>query len=916
MNAFPSLLMLLIVLVSLAPDGVQGQASSFSYQGQLRQSGEPFTGMADLEFRMYDQLSGGSQIGSPQSLNAVPVEDGLFQVELDFGTAAFDGSDRYLEVRVDGAPLIPRQKVTATPYALLATGLASGSVGGGSVDPTEVQLRVAGTCPAGEYVQEVNQNGSVECGVDDCGSGDITAVNAGNGLVGGGDAGDVELQIDPNAIWSRSGNSAQVGDVLGTANNEALRLIADGQVILELRNTSVGSVQAPNIKAGSEANLLPSLYGGAVIAGGGGDPSQANCGFSSDPCVNRINGDFAVISGGRANFADAFGVVGGGDDNLAAERSVVSGGEQNRSFGAFSAILGGTGNVADAQYAIAVGGFENQSNGAGSFTGGGGGNTANGETSTIAGGADNTASGTFSTISGGSENTVSAGESTVSGGRNNAASGFSSTISGGQFNQADGSASTVGGGNQNDALADSSTISGGSENLSSGIRSTVSGGLRNDASGESSTISGGQDNTANGLRSTVGGGRLNVASALASTVSGGEGNRASGILSTVSGGEFNEASGTSSTVSGGGGNCAGGNRSWAGGLLAKVRPEAGASFPATTACDGVATSGDSNGDEGTFVWADHTFTDFVSTGPDQFLVRAAGGVGLGTNSPDAQLHVTESVNANAGNSSAHVAIIENTSASTGGGPDVLALKTSMAVPDSAANFITFFDGSDNPIGRIEGDGAGGIVFASGGADFAEWLPKRDPDETIEPGDVVGWHADGISRDTRGALRVMVVSTQPIVAGNAPPEDQLDQWTRVGFIGQVPVRVRGPVEAGNWVVASGERDGTGIARSPEGLSPDQLRRVIGQALESNARKGEHRINVAIGLGAHEPYSEALVRLHARNTKLQKRLVDAEDRFETRLEVVERQQRHELTALRQELALLRELVAPRVAQKVNR
>jgi len=41
----------------------------------------------------------------------------------------------------DGASLIPRQKVTAPPYALLATGLASGSVGGGSIDPTEVQLR-------------------------------------------------------------------------------------------------------------------------------------------------------------------------------------------------------------------------------------------------------------------------------------------------------------------------------------------------------------------------------------------------------------------------------------------------------------------------------------------------------------------------------------------------------------------------------------------------------------------------------------------------------------------------------------------------------------------------------------------------------------------------------------------------------
>ena len=162
---------------------------------------------------------------------------------------------------------------------------------------------------------------------------------------------------------------------------------------------------------------------------------------------------------------------------------------------------------------------------------------------------------------------------------------------------------------------------------------------------------------------------------------------------------------------------------------------------------------------------------------------------------------------------------------------------------------------------------------------------------------------------------MAVSTQPIVAGNAPPEDELDQWARIGFIGQVPVRVRGPVNAGDWIVASGQQDGTGTARSPESLRPEQLGRVIGQALESNDSEGEQRINVAVGLGAHEPFGQALARLQARNTQLQQRLAEAEEGFETRLAAVEDRQAQELTALRHELALLRELVAPRVAQEVN-
>lgn len=45
---------------------------------------------------------------------------------------------------------------------------------------------------------------------------------------------------------------------------------------------------------------------------------------------------------------------------------------------------------------------------------------------------------------------------------------------------------------------------------------------------------------------------------------------------------------------------------------------------------------------GAFVWGDNTFADFASTGNNQFLIRAGGGVGVGTNAPAAQLHVSSS----------------------------------------------------------------------------------------------------------------------------------------------------------------------------------------------------------------------------------------------------------------------------------
>ena len=37
--------------------------------------------------------------------------------------------------------------------------------------------------------------------------------------------------------------------------------------------------------------------------------------------------------------------------------------------------------------------------------------------------------------------------------------------------------------------------------------------------------------------------------------------------------------------------------------------------------------------QGAFVWGDSTFADIASTANNQFLIRAAGGVGIGTNNP-------------------------------------------------------------------------------------------------------------------------------------------------------------------------------------------------------------------------------------------------------------------------------------------
>lgn len=99
---------------------VCAQTTSFTYQGRLSDNGSPANGNYNLQFALFDSLSGGSQIGATQAITNVAVSSGTFTVTLDFGASAFPGADRYLEITVGSTVLSPRQQITSTPYAIRA----------------------------------------------------------------------------------------------------------------------------------------------------------------------------------------------------------------------------------------------------------------------------------------------------------------------------------------------------------------------------------------------------------------------------------------------------------------------------------------------------------------------------------------------------------------------------------------------------------------------------------------------------------------------------------------------------------------------------------------------------------------------------------------------------------------------------
>jgi hypothetical protein len=335
----------------------------------------------------------------------------------------------------------------------------------------------------------------------------------------------------------------------------------------------------------SKLIILLSFVAAFISSSGSGSPA-AESGDSE-----------ARISQGRL-----LNVVQGYEENSAAKGvtgATISGGGQpgfpNRVTGSMGTIGGGKGNLAGELAAVGGGSF-NRAGGYRSTIGGGAQNIADRDTATIGGGYGNTASAISATVSGGTFNTASEINATVGGGAGNSAPERHTTVGGGTANQASGYAGTIGGGVYNKALASYATIGGGIANSANGVEASVQGGAGNKASGEGASISGGMNNHASDRYCTVGGGRANQAGSLDKDPD--------ASYATVGGGDSNAATASFAVIPGGLSNTAAAAYSFAAGRRASIHKE----------------------HTGAFLYADSKDSDFHSAAPNEFAVRATGGI--------------------------------------------------------------------------------------------------------------------------------------------------------------------------------------------------------------------------------------------------------------------------------------------------
>lgn len=144
----------------------------------------------------------------------------------------------------------------------------------------------------------------------------------------------------------------------------------------------------------------------------------------------------------------------------------------------------------------------------------------------------------------------------------------------------------------------------------------------------------------------------------------------------------------------------------------------------------------------------------------------------------------------------------------------------------------------------------GVSYQSGAGDYAEWLPKSEINEPFSPGDIVGVKGGYISKSTEDADHFLVISTQPIVLGNMPAEGKEHQYEKVAFLGQVPVKIIGKAQIGDYIIPSGNNNGFGIAVSPDKIQPDQFMKIVGIAWSESITESINYINVAVGLNSND------------------------------------------------------------------
>ena len=316
------------------------QTTEFTYQGSLKDNGFSANGNYDFEFRVFDALTGGNQIGSVVTRTGVAVSNGIFSVVLDFGNG-FPGADRFLEIRVRNTGsggytnLDPRQKISSAPYALKSLAAESATSANTAISATSATFATTagsatnasqlGGVAANQFVQTADPR-LTDARTPTAGSGNYvqnttsqqSASNfniSGTGTVAGTLSGGIvnantQFNIGGNRILSNSGiGNLFIGTGTGTVNtgtsNSFIGNLAGQANTTGIDNSFFGRSVGLSNTSGSGNSFFGRNAGSSNLLGNGNSFFGMNAGTSnSNADDNSFFGSHAgeATTGGSNSF--------------------------------------------------------------------------------------------------------------------------------------------------------------------------------------------------------------------------------------------------------------------------------------------------------------------------------------------------------------------------------------------------------------------------------------------------------------------------------------------------------------------------------------------------------------------------------------------------------------------------------------